>query len=57
MKKLVIILCAAGALGTLGGELVVEPGGLSPQGALERIRAAKAKGSGEAWTVRVKGGH
>ena len=57
MKKLVIILCAAGALGALGGELVVEPGGLSPQGALERIRAAKAKGSGEAWTVRVKGGH
>lgn len=57
MKKLVIILCAVGTLGALGGELVVEPGGLSPQGALERIRAAKAKGSGEAWTVRVKGGH
>ena len=57
MKKLGIILCAAGALGALGGELVVEPGGLSPQGALERIRAAKAKGSGEAWIVRVKAGH
>ena len=34
MKKLVIILCAVGTLGALGGELVVEPGGLSPQGAL-----------------------
>ena len=57
MKNLIVVLCAVGAQVAAGGELVVEPGGLSPQGALERIRAAKAKGSGEPWTVRVKGGH
>lgn len=39
------------------GELVVSPGGLSPQGALERIRAEKARGNKEAWTVHVKAGH
>ncbi len=57
MKKLAVICCAAGALAALGGELVVEPNGLSPQEALETIRAAKAKGDKSAWTVRVKPGH
>ena len=38
------------------GELVVAPGGLTPQGALEKIRAAKAAGDASAWTVRVKPG-
>ena len=32
------------ALPLAAGELVVAPGGLTPQGALEAIRAAKAKG-------------
>ena len=51
------VLVIVGTLGASGGELVVEPGGLSPQMALERIRAAKAHGSREAWTVRVRCGH
>jgi hypothetical protein len=34
------------ALPLAAGELVVAPGGLTPQGALEAIRAAKAKGDG-----------
>ena len=38
------------------GELVVSPGGLTPHGALEAIRAAKAKNDASAWTVRVKPG-
>ena len=38
------------------GELVVAPGGLTPQGALEKIRAEKAAGDTSAWTVRVKPG-
>ena len=37
-------------------ELVVAPGGLTPQGALEKIRAAKVAGDTSAWTVRVKPG-
>ena len=37
-------------------ELVVAPGGLTPQGALEKIRAEKAAGDTSAWTVRVKPG-
>ena len=39
-----------------GGELVVSPDGLTPQGALEKIRAAKLAGSKEPWIVRVKKG-
>ena len=50
----------AGALIVAGSsaarDLVVSPGGLSPQAALEKIRAAKARGDKSAWTVRVKGG-
>ena len=45
-------ICAAAS----AGELVVEPNGLSPHAALERIRAAKASGDASAWTVRVKPG-
>ena len=37
-------------------ELVVAPGCLTPQGALEKIRAAKTAGDASAWTVRVKPG-
>ncbi len=57
MQKLVfatVVSLAAGA--SIAGELIVEPGGLSPQGALEKIRAAKAAGDKSAWTVRVKAG-
>lgn len=57
MRKAIIacgVLCASS---TWAGELVVAPRGLSPQAALERIRAEKAKGNKEAWTVHVKAGH
>ena len=37
-------------------ELVVAPGGETPQGALAKVRAAKAAGDKSAWTVRVKPG-
>ena len=57
MKKYSFLCVAIAALGVVGGELVVEPRGLSPEGALEQIRAAKAKGDRSAWTVRVKPGH
>lgn len=53
------LLCAGFGLmagGLLAAELTVGEGGLTPQGALEAIRAAKAAGSTEAWTVRVKPG-
>ncbi|MGN0847181.1 MAG: right-handed parallel beta-helix repeat-containing protein [Kiritimatiellia bacterium] len=57
MKRTLLACCAAATLAVVGGELVVEPNGLSPQGALESIRAAKARGDKAAWTVRVKPGH
>lgn len=56
------LLCAvavstfAGTSSGNGGELVVEPGGLTPHQALLKIRAAKAAGDTGAWTVRVKDG-
>ena len=40
----------------MGGELVVEPGGLTPHQALEKVRAAKTAGDAGAWTIRVKAG-
>jgi hypothetical protein len=36
------------------GQVVVAPDGLTPKAALEHIRAAKAQGNQEAWTVVVK---
>ena len=51
-----MILACTCALAASAGELVVAPGGLTPQGALEKIRAAKAAGDASAWTVRVKPG-
>jgi len=42
--------------GTAGKEIVVSPDGLSPQGAVEKIRAAKRAGDRSAWTVRVAPG-
>jgi len=39
-----------------GGVLRVSPDGLSPQEALQAIRAAKAKGDSSAWTVKVAPG-
>lgn len=38
------------------GQVVVAPDGLTPKAALEHIRAAKAQGNQEAWTVVVKPG-
>ena len=50
------ILAVAIVTVATGGELVVSPGGMSPNEALFAIRAAKAKGDAGAWTVRVKRG-
>ena len=47
---------ALAALGAMGGELTVEPGGLTPHEALAKVRAAKAAGDRNAWTIRVKAG-
>ena len=49
-------LVALAALGALGGELTVAPGGLTPHEALAKVRAAKAAGDASAWTIRVKDG-
>ena len=49
-------MIAVAALGAFGGELVVEPGGLTPHAALAKVRAAKAAGDTGAWTIRVKAG-
>ena len=49
-------MIAVAALGAFGGELVVEPGGLTPHAALAQVRAAKAAGDTGAWTIRVKAG-
>ncbi len=49
-------LVALAALGALGGELTVVPGGLTPHEALAKVRAAKAAGDKSAWTIRVKDG-
>ena len=55
MKRHVGIV-ALGAFAAMGGELVVEPGGLTPRQALEKVRAAKVAGDAGAWTIRVKAG-
>ena len=57
MKSLLSLSATVLALSALGGELTIAPGGLSPAAALAKIRAEKAKGNAEAWTVRVKPGH
>ena len=49
-------MIAVAALGAFGGELVVEPSGLTPHAALAKVRAAKAAGDTGAWTIRVKAG-
>ena len=57
MKSLLPLSVFVLVLGSFGGEITVSPEGASPAQALAQIRAAKAKGSAEAWTVRVKPGH
>jgi hypothetical protein len=57
MKKLVGLAVTALTLGALAGEMTVEVGGLTPEQALEKIRAAKAAGNKEAWTINVKKGY
>ena len=56
MKMLIFAVLSAGAATVFAGDIVVEPGGVSPKEALEKIRAAKAAGDKGAWTVRVKPG-
>ncbi len=52
-----VAACLGGwAAGAVPHELVVAPGGETPEGALRKIRAAKAAGDTGAWTVRVKAG-
>ena len=55
MKATMVLLALAGAAVAHGGELTVEPGGLTPQAALERIRAARATGDRAPWKVTVRG--
>ena len=54
MAELAIVCALAGVV--QAKEIVVSPEGLSPQGAVEKIRAAKRAGDTSAWTVRVKKG-
>ena len=56
MRTWSFVLVACAALAARAGELTVEPGGLSPQEALVRIRAAKKGGDASAWKVTVKRG-
>ena len=55
MKR--VAVAALAALGWSGwcGELTVAPGGLTPQEALAKIRAAREAGDGSTWTVHVRG--
>ena len=55
-KYLTVTLSVAATAAVFAGDIVVEPGGVSPKAALEKIRAAKAAGDRGAWTVRVKPG-
>ncbi|MDD2455871.1 MAG: hypothetical protein PHE10_06030, partial [Kiritimatiellae bacterium] len=48
--------CLTLAVMVHAGQVVVEPDGMTPNAALERIRAEKAKGNQEAWSVIVKPG-
>lgn len=57
MKSCLPLFALAAAFAATAGEIVVSPAGVSPADALARIRAEKAKGDAEAWTVRVKPGH
>ncbi len=56
--RMIVCACAALALSdvALAAEIVVSPEGTTPRAALERIRAEKAQGNTEPWTVRVKSG-
>lgn len=54
MRRLGVLSLVALQAGA--GELHVAPGGLSPQAALAKIRAAKAKGDASPWTVHVAPG-
>ncbi|MDD4102898.1 MAG: hypothetical protein PHU80_09770, partial [Kiritimatiellae bacterium] len=57
-KKFGGVFCGSLVLAVLvhAGQMVVAPEGMTPKAALERIRAAKAAGNQEAWTVIVKPG-
>ena len=57
MENILAVGCLVLAVTAGGSEVVVSPDGLSPAQALEKIRAAKARGDKSAWTVRVKPGH
>ena len=58
MRNVLFLPVVWAALGSAlwAGELEVAPGGLTPQMALERIRAARERGDGSRWTVRVRAG-
>ena len=55
-KQTIAAFAATACIVSFAGEITVEPGGVSPQEAVEKIRAAKAAGDKGAWTVRVKPG-
>lgn len=58
MKKICLVVPVAMMLlgAVANNEIVVSQDGLSPAGALEKIREAKLKGDKSAWTVHVKKG-
>jgi len=60
MNRFLILLTAGAAMVAGGADiqkiLSVSPDGLSPQAAVERIRAAKRAGDTGAWTVRIAPG-
>ena len=56
MKKMITLGMVALTAGlAVGGELTVSPDGMSVTEALAKIRAARAAGDKETWTVRVSG--
>lgn len=56
MKNAMIPILAMMTAVATAGELTVEVGGITPQQAIEKIRAAKKSGDKSAWVVRVKKG-
>ena len=50
------LVAAIAVLNGFGGELRVTPGGLTPQGAVDAVRFARASGDTAPWTIRVAKG-
>ena len=55
MKRMAVVALAAIGWTGWSGELTVEPGGMTPQAALSRIRMARKSGDKALWKVSVRG--